>query len=130
MCRSFQNLCPVDNSRYRLIFYLDKVQQKNPDFRKEPFKSSKIPKFGWKMLQCAENVALQSLQIFSLCYVRKLLPFLRPKVVAISARNTIMRKFCKAIFSAHYNIFQPNFGISLLLKGSFQEFVFCLDLSR
>ncbi len=49
------------------------------------------------MLYCAENIVLQSLQIFSLCYVRKLLPFLRPKVVAISARNTIMRKFAKFV---------------------------------
>ena len=32
-----------------------------------------------------------------------------PKVVAISIRNTLLR------------IFQPNFGILLLLKGSFRE---------
>ena len=45
--------------------------------------------------------------------------------------NEKICKLCKAIFSAHYNIFQPNFGILLLLKGSFQEFgFFCLDLSR
>ena len=39
------------------------------------------------------------------------------------ARNTIMRKSAnfKAIFPTHYNIFQPNFGILLLLKGSFRE---------
>ncbi len=70
-----------------------------------------------------------------LCYVRKLLPLSALKMVAISARNIIFNekicKLCKAIFSAHYNIFQPKFGILLLLKGSFQEFVFfCLDLSR
>ncbi len=47
-----------------------------------------------------------------------------PKVVAISTCNTVMRKFAnfvRLIFSTHYNIFQPNFGILLLLKGSFQE---------
>ncbi len=55
-------------------------------------------------------------------------------MVAISAHDTIMGKFanfCKAIFYVHYNIFQPNFGILLLLKGSFEELVFfvwiCLD---
>ncbi len=54
-----------------------------------------------------------------------------PTVVTISARNTIMRKLCKlgkAIFSTHYNIFQPNFGILLPSKGSFWEFRFyCQD---
>ncbi len=73
--------------------------------------------------------------IIVLLYVRKLLPLSALKMVAISARNTIFNekicKLCKAIFSAHYNIFQPKFGILLLLKGSFQEFVFfvwiCLD---
>ena len=53
-----------------------------------------------------------------------------PKVVAISARNT-MSKLCKAIFFTHYNIFQPNFGILLLLKGSFWGCSFFgRDLSR
>ena len=47
---------------------------------------------------CGKYSLLQSLQIsFSLCYARKLLPFLRPKVVAISARNTIMRKFANFV---------------------------------
>ncbi len=55
-----------------------------------------------------------------------------PKVVAISARNTVMRKFANFvrlyIFSAHYNIFQPNIRILLRLEGSFREFCFyCLD---
>jgi hypothetical protein len=36
----------IDNSPYRLIFYLDKFRQKKTNFRKEPFKSRKIPKFG------------------------------------------------------------------------------------
>ncbi len=39
--------------------------------------------------------------------------------------NEKICKLCKAIFSTHYNIFQPNFGILLLLKGSFREFGFC-----
>ena len=53
-----------------------------------------------------------------------------PKVVAISARYTIVRKF--ANFARLYipNI-STNFGILLLLKGSFREFRFfiwiCLD---
>ena len=39
-----------------------------------------------------------------------------PNVVAISARNTKVYKICelcKAIFSAFYNISQPNFAILL-----------------
>ncbi len=56
-----------------------------------------------------------------------------PKVVAISARNTYNNekicKLCEAIFSTLYNIFQPNVGILLRLKGSFREFrFFLLDL--
>ena len=35
---------------YRLIFVLDKFRQQKPNSRKEPFKSSKLPKFGRKML--------------------------------------------------------------------------------
>ena len=50
------------------------------------------------MLYCVENIALQSLQIFSLlCYARKLLPLLRLKVVAISVPNTLMRKFANFV---------------------------------
>ena len=83
-----------------------------------------------------ENIALQSLQIFSLlCYAQKLLPLSGQKMVAISARNTAMRKFanfnCKAIFSTFYKISRPNFEILLLLKGSSREFrSLCLDLPR
>ena len=51
-----------------------------------------------------------------------------PKVGTFSARHTITRKFSDFvtlyIFPTHYNIFQPNFGILLLLKGSFREFRF------
>jgi hypothetical protein len=41
-----------------------------------------------------------------------------PNVVAISARNTKVYKICElceAIFSAFYNISQPNFAILLIL---------------
>jgi hypothetical protein len=44
-----------------------------------------------------------------------------PNVVAISARNTKVYKvceLCKAIFSASYNISQPNFAILLILVCS------------
>ena len=40
------HLAIIDNSPYRLIFYLDKSQIQEKNSRKEPFKSSKIPKFG------------------------------------------------------------------------------------
>ena len=49
------------------------------------------------------------------------------KMVTISTRNTIIRKFAnfpKAIFSVFYNISPPNFGILLLLRGSFRIFRF------
>ena len=41
-----------------------------------------------------------------------------PKVVKIFAQhnNEKICKLCKAIFSAHYNNFQPNFGILLLCE--------------
>ncbi len=54
-----------------------------------------------------------------------------PKLSGNSFRtsyNEKIGKLCKSIFSTHYNIFQQNFGILLLLKGSFREFRFyCLD---
>jgi hypothetical protein len=45
-----------------------------------------------------------------------------PKMVAISARNTKVYKICKlckAIFSAFYNILQPNFAILLIFSMLF-----------
>ncbi len=82
----------IGNFPYRQFFYLDKFRQQKPNSRKEPFKSSKIPKFA------LQSLALQSLQIFSLLrYARKLLPLLKLKVVAISMRNTIMRKFANFV---------------------------------
>jgi hypothetical protein len=53
-----------------------------------------------------------------------------PNVVANSARNTKVYKICKlckAIFSAFYNISQPNFAILLVLVCSFREYTFCQD---
>ncbi len=54
------------------------------------------------------------------------------EIVTISTSNTKTLKICKfrkAIFSVFNNTSRPNFGILLLLKGSFQEFrLFCLDL--
>ena len=55
------------------------------------------------------------------------------KMVAISTRNTKIQKICelrKAIFSVFHKISRPNFGILLLLEGSFGQFgIFwiCLD---
>ena len=43
------------------------------------------------------------------------------------SNNEKICKLCKAIFSTHYNIFQPNFGILLLFKGSFRECSFFLE---
>ncbi len=71
----------IDNSPNRLIFYLDKSRQK----KQIPEKNlSKVVKSQNLVEKCCNvqkiYIALRSLQIFSLlCYVRKLLPFLRPK---------------------------------------------------
>jgi hypothetical protein len=45
-------------------------------------------------------------------------------MVVITARNTKVHKICKlckAIFSAFYNISQPNFAILLILVRSFRS---------
>jgi hypothetical protein len=50
-----------------------------------------------------------------------------PNVVAISARDTKVYKICelcKALFSAFYNISQPNFAILLISVRSFREYTF------
>ncbi len=45
------------------------------------------------MLQCVENIALQSLQMFSLfCYVRIVTTF-GSKMITVSLHDTIVRKF-------------------------------------
>jgi hypothetical protein len=54
-------------------------------------------------------------------------PNFAPNVVAISARKTKVYKICelyKAIFSAFYNISQPNFAILLILVCSFRKYTF------
>ena len=56
-----------------------------------------------------KNIAVRSSQIFSTFVLRvEIFTIFEPKVVAISARNTIIQKICKlckAIFCTHYNIF-------------------------
>jgi hypothetical protein len=53
----------IDNSHYRLILKLGKEMWINHHSYIEHTKISKIAKFGCEMLQNAENIALQSLQI-------------------------------------------------------------------
>jgi hypothetical protein len=81
------------------------------------------------MLQNSENIALQSLQIllhfcmYTFVLRAEIPTTFGPKMVAISARNAKVYKICKlckAIFSAFYNISQPNFAISLILVCSFE----------
>jgi hypothetical protein len=48
----------IDNSSYRLIFYLDKKDEIYHYSSKEHPKISKIAKFGCEMLQNTENIAL------------------------------------------------------------------------
>jgi hypothetical protein len=72
---------------------------------------NKIAKVGCEILLNTENIALQSLQILYNFVLRAEIPTtFGPKMVAISARNTKVYKICelcKAIFSAFYNISQP-----------------------
>ena len=78
------------------------------------------------MLSNAENIALHSkLANFLIVLRAEIVTIFEPKVVTISARSTVMRKFAnflRLFFSTHYNSCQPNFGILLLSKGFFREF--------
>jgi hypothetical protein len=66
---------------------------------------------------------LQSLQILYTFVLRaEIATTFWAKMVAISARNTKVYKICilcKAIFSAFYNILQPNVAILLIWVRSF-----------
>jgi hypothetical protein len=80
---------------------------------------SKIAKFGGEMLQNSENIALQGSHIlYTLVLRAEIATTFGPKMVTISACNIKVYKICelcKAIFSAFYNISQPNFVILLFL---------------
>ena len=84
-----------------------------------------------------ENIALQILQIFSLlCYARKLLPLSRPcvisiSVIAISVRNTIMRKFASFVrlyFPHITTFFNQILGFYYFLKFLFGNVVFLVGI--
>ncbi len=93
----------MDNLHYRLI--LDLVKKRNS--RKEPFKSSKIPKFVERYCKVCIYIALQNLQIFYIIVLRaEIATTFGSKMVTISTRSTKYRKFAKlrkAIFSVLYN---------------------------
>ncbi len=82
----------------------------------------------FKTFFCRQNMWNRRLcvsisQIFYIFVLRvEITTIFERKVVTISARNTIMQKICKAIFSTNYNNFQPNFEIVPLSKDSLQEF--------
>ncbi len=66
-----------------------------------------------------------------LCYVRKLLPLLRPKVVAISVRHTIMRKFANFVrlyFPHITTFFNQILGFYYFLKVVFGNVVFLVGI--
>ncbi len=82
-----------------------------------------------------ENTALQSLQIFSLCYARfyarKLLPLSALKVVAISVRNTIVRKFANFVrlyFPHITTFFNQILGFYYFLKVLFGNVIFVVGI--
>jgi hypothetical protein len=67
-----------------------------------------------------ENIALQSSQILYTFALRAEIPTtFRPKMVARNTKYTKFATLCKAIFSAFYNISQPNFANLLILVCSF-----------
>ena len=75
----------MHNLHYRLIFDLGKSRRKNRNSWKEPFDSSRIPK-----LENKENIALPGLQVFYVFVLHvKIVTIFEPKLVPISARNTI-----------------------------------------
>jgi hypothetical protein len=86
------------------------------------------------MLLIWENIALQSLQILYTFVLRaEIATISGPNVVAISARNTKVYKICelcKAIFSAFYNISQPDIAILLILLRSFREYTFFAKIKK
>jgi hypothetical protein len=74
---------------------------------------------------------LQSLQILYTFVLRaEIATIFGPNVVAISARNTKVYKLCKAIFSAFYNISQPNFAILLILGMLFPGIYFFAEIKN
>jgi hypothetical protein len=88
---------------------------------------SKIAKFGCEMDSLAKFA-----NFVYFCILRaEIATIFGPNVVAISACNTKVYKICelyKAIFSAFYNISQPNIAILLILVCSFWEYTFfCQD---
>ena len=83
---------PTDNLRYTLSFDLGKYRKKKRNSPKEPFKSSKIPKFGRGAVKYRKYIALYKVCKFSilLYYAWKFATILEQKVVAIIACNTII----------------------------------------
>ena len=71
------------------------------------------------MLKNEENIALQNLPIlYTFVLQAEIRTTFGVKVVQISVRNTKVDKigkFCKAIFSAFFNISRPNFVLLLFL---------------
>ncbi len=87
----------------RLIFDLDKSRRKKRNSRKEPFKSSKVQKFG--RIMCGGYNLTKFANFLGIVLRAQIVTNFGSKMVTVSTRNTTM-----------------------LLGGSFQEFRFyCLD---
>ena len=91
----------IDNVHNRLIFYLSKSRQKK-EFLGKNF--SKVVKFHNLVL----IIVLRA----------EIVTIFAPKVVTMGK----FANFVRLLFCTHYSIFQTNFGILQLLKGSFWEF--------
>jgi hypothetical protein len=74
----------------KTIFLSRQIQAKTK-FLDEPFKSSKIPKILSRNAVNTKNMALRSLQVFYTFVLRvEIATIFEPKMVAISARNTVI----------------------------------------
>ena len=81
----------------------------------------KNEKFGGKILQSAENIALRSLQILYIFVLRTERAKITTKMVNFLARNTSICKICKlhrTMFSVFYML-PPGFAVLLILGSSF-----------
>ena len=84
----------MDNLHHKIIFDLDTSGLKKRNSRKEPIKSSKIPKFRRKILWNTENISLQIFYIFVLSV--EIVTIFEPNAVTIFALHT-MRKIANFV---------------------------------
>ncbi len=86
----------------------------------ETFKSSKIPKFWLKNVVTCGRYSLTTFANFLIIVLRaEIVTIFEPKVVTISARNTIMRKFANVVrlYFPHITTFFNQPGVLFFSSG-------------